>query len=126
MVEVQGILKEIYAVEINSRKHTWIIDEPVSLGGLDKGPKPDEILLSALISCMAITVRMYAERKEWEVNNVEVKLKLGEKIGDKTLIEKTIIIDGDLNEVQLTRLIDVSNRCPMAKLVSNSFEFKLV
>ena len=126
MVEVKGRSKDKYTVENITRKHTWTIDEPVALGGLDLGPKPDEVLLSALVSCKIITVKMYAERKGWDVQNVSVQLKLGEKVGDKTEIEKSIQIDGDVDETQLARLIDVSGRCPMAKLVANSFEFKLV
>ena len=126
MVEVIGSLKENYTVENSARKHTWNIDEPVALGGFDLGPKPDEVLLSALVSCKIITVKMYAERKGWDVQNISVQLKLGEKIGDKTEIEKSIQIEGELDEVQLARLVDVSGKCPVVKLVANSFEFKLV
>ena len=126
MVEVVGNLNEKYTIENKTKEHSWIVDEPKSIGGLDLGPKPDEVLLSALVSCKAITMKMYAERKGWDVQNVSVKLRMGEKIGDKTEIEKSIKIEGELDESQLARLIDVSGRCPMAKLVANSIEFKLV
>ncbi len=126
MVEVVGNLNEKYTVENKTKEHSWIVDEPKSIGGLDLGPKPDEVLLSALVSCKAITMKMYAERKGWDVQNVSVKLRMGEKIGDKTEIEKSIKIEGELDESQLARLIDVSGRCPIAKLVANSIEFKLV
>ena len=126
MVTVKGRLKENYTVENSARKHSWNLDEPIALGGLDLGPKPGETLLSALVSCKIITVKMYADRKGWDVQNVSVQLKLGEKVGYKTEIEKSIQIEGDLNEAQLARLIDVSGRCPVARLVANSFEFKLI
>lgn len=126
MVEVKGHLVEQYTVEINSNDKKWIVDEPKSLGGLDSGPKPDELLLSSLIGCKIITVKMYAQRKGWDVQNVSVILRLGEKKGDKTEIEKSISIDGELDEKQMTRLIEVSGRCPMVKLLSNSLEFKIL
>lgn len=126
MVGVTGMSKEKYTVENSARNHTWLVDEPVELGGADLAAKPDEILLSALTSCKIITVKMYAERKGWDVRKVSVKLVLGDKVGEKTEILKTIQIEGDLDETQMERLIQVSERCPVAKLLANSFEFRLI
>lgn len=126
MVEVKGVLKEKYTVENSAREHKWLIDEPTEIGGLDLAAKPSEMLLSALVSCKIITVKMYAARKGWDIKNISIELKLGEKVGDKTEIEKRIKIEGDFDEAQITRLIEISGRCPIAKLVSNSFEFKLM
>ena len=126
MVEVKGVLKEKFTVENSAREHTWLVDEPKELGGLDVAAKPTEILLSALVSCKIITVKMYASRKGWDIENISIELKMGEKIGDKTEIEKRVNIEGDFDETQITRLIEISGRCPVAKLVANSFEFKLM
>lgn len=126
MAEVRGHLKEKYTVENSARSHTWLVDEPIEVGGLDLAQKPSEQLLSALVSCKIITVKMYAERKGWDVKNIHVNLVLGDKIGDKTIIEKSIKYEGNLTQEQKERLTDISGRCPVAKLVANSFEFKIV
>jgi len=126
MVKVKGHLKEKYTVENSARNHTWLVDEPLEVGGLDLAQKPSEQLLSALVSCKIITVKMYAERKGWDVRNVFIELLLGDKIGEKTIIEKSIRFEGELNQEQIERLIEISGRCPVAKLLSNSFEYKLV
>ena len=68
---------------------------------------------------------MYASRKEWELENVIVKLKILDK-GEKTLIEKSISFEGNLDEKQQKRLLEISGRCPVVKMLSNSIEFKLV
>ena len=125
MIEVSGSLKEKYTVNNTARSHEWLADEPLDVGGMDLGPKPSELLLSALISCKIITIMMYAGRKGWEVQDVNISLKMGEK-SEITLIEKSISFTGNLDEAQTQRLIDVSARCPVAKMLGNSIEFKLV
>lgn len=126
MVEVKGHLREKYTVVNSARNHTWLVDEPIEVGGLDLAQKPTEQLLSALVSCKIITVKMYAERKEWDVQNIYIDLVLGDKEGDKIIIEKSIKFEGNLTQEQKDRLIEISGRCPVAKLVANSFEFKIV
>lgn len=126
MVEVKGHLKEKYTVENTARNHTWLVDEPIEVGGLDLAQKPTEQLLSALVSCKIITIKMYSERKGWDVQNIYIDLVLGDKVGDKTIIEKSIKYEGNLTQEQKDRLTEISGRCPVAKLVANSFEFKIV
>ena len=109
MIEVSGSLKEKYTVNNTARSHEWISDEPLDVGGMDLGPKPTELLLSALISCKIITIMMYAGRKDWEVQDVSISLKMGEK-AEITLIEKSISFTGDLDEAQTQRLIDAFHR----------------
>ena len=124
-IKIHATLSKGYLVENNSRKHVWVSDEPTDVGGTDEGPKPTELLLSALASCKLITVKMYASRKEWPLEDVDIQLTILEK-GDPTLIEKRIRFKGDLSEEQINRLIDISGRCPVAKMLAKSIEFKLV
>ncbi len=126
MVKVKGILKDKYTVENSARGHKWLVDEPLEIGGLDLAAKPSEMLLSALVSCKIITVKMYASRKGWDIKNISIELKMGEKVGDKTEIIKSVKIEGDLDLDQINRLIEISGRCPVARLVANSFEFKML
>ncbi len=125
MIEVSGQLNEQYTVDNKARSHRWISDEPLEAEGHDLGPKPTELLLSALISCKIITIKMYANRKGWDVKDVQITLRMGER-AERTVVEKSIAIDGDLDETQTQRLIAISARCPVAKMLENSIEIKLV
>ena len=124
-IELNAVLKDGFTVMNSSRGHKWISDEPIPIGGLDSGPSPKELLLSSLASCKLITVRMYAERKGWVVDRIDVRLKFLEQ-AEKTIIEKSISFSGDLDEAQTSRLTDISGRCPIVKMLSNSIEFKIV
>lgn len=125
MANIEASLKFGYLVENSTREHTWFSDEPADAGGTDKAAKPTEYLLSALASCMIITVKMYANRKEWKLDDIIVSLKILDK-GEKVLIEKRIRFQGVLDEKQQKRLLDISGRCPVAKMLANSVDFKLV
>jgi putative redox protein len=114
-----------YKVSFSSRDHTWMADEPIELGGGDHGPKPTELLLSALAGCKAITVKMYAKRKEWKLDSVNIDLEIIE-VGQPTKVSKKISFEGDLNEDQINRLIDISGRCPVVKMLSDSISFELI
>ncbi|MDX2362854.1 MAG: OsmC family protein [Crocinitomicaceae bacterium] len=114
-----------YCVKNTSRDHTWISDEPISIGGTNNGPKPTELLLSSLASCKLITLQMYAQRKGWTVEKADIQLTIVGK-EEKLIVEKSVQIEGDLTDDQIKRLIDISGRCPVAKMLSNSIEIKLL
>jgi putative redox protein len=125
-MDVKAKSLEGYQVEIQSGNHTWISDEPLGVGlGQDRGPSPYGLLLGALAACKLITVRMYADRKGWTLEDVEIKLK-HEKIrvgdGDEfespvgslvDSIETEVSFKGDLTPEQVERLAEISNRCPV-------------
>ncbi|WP_162984037.1 OsmC family protein, partial [Pseudomonas aeruginosa] len=68
-----------YRVTLGDDSHQWLSDVPAALGGADSGPSPHEILLSALGACTAITVAMYAQRKEWPLEGIDVQLNIVEE-----------------------------------------------
>ena len=123
--EISGKLRKGYTVLNEARKHHWFSDEPKDLEGLDLGPRPSELLLSSLISCKLITLKMYSDRKGWNIDDIKISLKIIDK-AEKITVEKKIIFNDKLNEKQKKRLTEISGRCPIAKLLSNSIEFKLV
>lgn len=125
MTELKASLIGTYTVKNQSRTHEWLADEPLDEGGDDQGPKPTEMLLSALASCKLITLKLYANRKEWDLQDIKIHLKILET-GDVTKIEKRIEFIGDLDDKQKDRLLDISGRCPVVKMLSNSIEFILV
>lgn len=122
---VKAALLEGYRVENKSRDLEWFADEPESIGGTNTAPKPSELLLSALTSCKLITMRMYAERKGWDVSGLKVDLEIIER-SDKTLLSKKITFPDNLDQAQRERLTEISGRCPVAKMVSDSFEYVIL
>lgn len=108
---VARIGRDQYRTEIEAGGHTLIADEPERMGGKNVGPAPYDLLLSALGACTAITLRMYAERKEWPLEAVLVDLTLsGDK--DHRKVDRVLHITG-LDEAQAARLADVAERTPV-------------
>jgi putative redox protein len=124
-IALKAALKEGYTVDNFSRDHFWIADEPKDLGGNDRGPKPTELLLSSLASCKLITMQMYASRKGWDIGEVDIELEILD-VKETTIIEKKLTFRNELDGKQQQRLIEISGRCPVAKMLKQSVEFKIV
>jgi putative redox protein len=106
-----------YLVTHRGGNNVWHADEPQAEGGGDTGPAPFELLLSALGSCTAITLRMYAQRKGWPLEDVDVKLSL-EKTTTGTAIDRQIVLHGALSAEQRERLLQIANACPVHKTLT--------
>lgn len=104
--------------EITCGKHTFLSDEAPPEGG-DDGMDAHQLMLAALGSCQAITLRLYAQRKGWDLGEVTVQLT-SERIGNgKEHLESHITSTGDLDEEQRRRLEEIAGRCPISKLLKN-------
>ena len=101
-----------YAVDIQAGKHRLVADEPASHGGNNVGPGPFSLLLSGLVACTAITLRMYAQRKGWNLTAVDVAAQLFRE-GSASHIDRTLALHGDLDEAQTARLLEVSEKTPV-------------
>ena len=110
-----------YQTEITSATgNTLIADEPQSAGGNDTGFSPSELLNSALAACTDITLRMYAERKKWNLTSVKTTVSYERDTNAKTTaMKREITMTGDLTEEQRQRLLDIANRCPIHEVLSN-------
>lgn len=102
--------KDHYRTEINVSGHDLIGDEGPGLGGQNLGPAPYDFLLAGLGACTAITLRMYAEKKGWPLESLDVALRLSGK--EEKRIDRTLTIVG-LDAEQRARLADVAERTPV-------------
>lgn len=110
-----------YQQRVQAGRHAWCSDEPESLGGNDAGPAPFDFLMAALGSCTSITLRMYAERKNLELHKISVHLEHEKTEVDGTPrdhIRRHITLEGNLDEAQRQRLLDIANKCPVFRTLS--------
>jgi len=115
---------EHYRTEVTMREHTIIGDEPLKAGGNNSGPTAHELLVASLAQCTSITLRMYADNKGWKLNRVEVDAemqRITESGVQKNNIVMKITLDGDLDDEQRKRLLDISGRCPVHKTLRSAF-----
>jgi len=123
-----------YKTVINAGSHVWISDEPQP-HGKDLGPTPYDHLLAALGSCVAMTLRMYADRKGWGLEQVEVHLDQDRVYfkdcedcesddGYVHIIEKRVKLIGDLTSEQKQRLFEISDRCPVNKTLLREIKIR--
>jgi putative redox protein len=105
-----------YHTEILTAGHSLVADEPESVGGTDTGPTPTGLLMAALGACTTITLRMYADRKEWPLEEIGVRLqhtKLKTSDPKTTEISQTLELVGPLSAEQRDRLLEIAHRCPV-------------
>jgi putative redox protein len=106
-----------YTVTLQDGTHEWLADEPAAIGGADAGPTPTQLLLSSLGACTAITLKMYAQRKQWLLEAVDVALGF-ERSAEGPRITRRIELRGSLDTAQRERLLQIANACPVHKLLS--------
>lgn len=113
--------KELYRTEIKSSSGNIVIaDEPHTNGGQDLGFSPKELLVSALAACTSATLRMYADRKGWNLEEVSVDVELvRDDAANKTIIKRNLHLTGNLDDEQRTRLLSIANSCPVHKILTN-------
>ncbi len=113
-----------FRTEILASGHALVADEPRSVGGTNTGPTPYDLLVAGLGACTAMTLRMYADRKAWDLTAVAVKLQHAkvhaedcdcqtEASGRIDKIDRAIRLEGNLSDQQRSRLIEIAERCPV-------------
>ena len=126
-----------YRTEITVEQHTIIADEPVRDGGTDQGPTPYDLIVAALGACTAITLRMYADRKGWPVEEIIVHLRHGRSYAEDDRncenapvrldqIDRAIELHGDLTPEQRQRLLEIADKCPVHRTLDAGVKIKTV
>ena len=122
--------------DIHSDDHHWLADEPKRLGGDNLGPDPYEHLLAALGACTSMTIRMYANRKSWPLEDVSVHLThrreyledcadCDEGQGSKLeILRRVIRLTGDLDVEQRNRLMEIADRCPVHRTLEGHLQIE--
>jgi uncharacterized OsmC-like protein/pimeloyl-ACP methyl ester carboxylesterase len=124
-----------FMLDVFSDTHQWIADEPSRVGGNNAGPDPYEHLLAAVGTCTAMTIRMYAARKQWPLDNAEIILKHDrehttdcESCEDRPtqldVIDREIKLHGNLDESQRARLMQIADKCPVHRTLTGQLEIR--
>jgi len=119
--------------EINAGAHTFYADEPVDAGGDNAGPDPYELLLAALGACTSMTLQLYARRKGWPLEDVEVRMSHRRDYARDCQdcdtqpvqidqIERRITLKGQLDQAQRTRLLEVAEKCPVHRTLTGTIK----
>ena len=130
-----NIVNDNFTTSIQTKNHTLIADEPESIGGSDFGPSPYEYLNASLAACTVMTLKMYAERKKWDLREVFVYISHSRKHSDdlNVDVEKPKYLDhiskklkfvGNLDASQKERLKEISSRCPVHRTLESEVIFE--
>lgn len=115
-----------YRTEIKSASGNIVIaDEPQEMGGKNLGFSPSELLASALASCTLITLRMYIDRKQWDVTEINISVDFEKNTEQNvSLLSRKIEIIGNVDEAQKERLLKIANSCPIHKTLTNTIQIQ--
>ena len=125
------ISTQTYLCTISWRNGTLLMDEPESVGGRDLGPDPFSTLLASLAGCTLSTLRMYIDRKGWDIPEINISLNLtqgsslqGEQAKQtnpelETTISRTITFPTNISDEQKERLLLIAEKCPISKILKN-------
>jgi putative redox protein len=106
--------------------HGLRVDEPADRGGADTGPRPTQLLGTSLAGCIAITMEMYADRKGWDIGQVEVDVEVGYEGPVPTTYEVGVRLPAELDDEQRRRLLVVATKCPVHKVLAGEAHVTVV
>lgn len=120
-----------FTTEVYAGNHVFLADEPKEVGGNDMGPTPYQLLNAALGTCTAMTLKMYADRKKWNLDKVTVRLSHSKQHvkdgsdpeGEHSKVEvfhRKLSIEGELNDSQRQLLLEIANKCPVHRTLTES------
>ncbi len=117
--------QEKFKTTIKTATNTLIVDEPLELEGQDLGFSPKELLTAALGSCTIITLKMYANLKDWDLTDVKIDVTFDwDNEASKSKFTRKIELIGNLTEEQRERLLKIADKCPVHKVLMNPTEIE--
>jgi putative redox protein len=118
---------EGYKHEVEVDGHTVVVDEPADDGGTDAGPSPSRLLAASLASCTAITIAMYAGRREWDIEGLEVSVDFGgaPKGADTAHFTVNLTIPEGLDEEQVDKIRTIAAKCPVHRTLTGRIEIEI-
>jgi putative redox protein len=136
-VVVRETHRGTFQQEVIVGRHRFLADEPVSVGGMDSGPGPYDLLLAGLGACTAMTLRLYAERKQLPLRQATVRLRHSRihasdcaacetTEGMVDHIERAISLDGELDAEQRARLMEIADKCPVHRTLESEIDIRTV
>ena len=111
---------QAYVTRITTGTHSLTADEPPANGGKDAGPAPYDLLTASLTACTTITLRMYADRKGWEISAIEVGVHFGRDDSGLETIERTLAFTGRLDKTQKARLLEIAEKTPVTRTLKRA------
>lgn len=123
--------RENYVTKVTHRNHEYFTDEPTEVGGKDKYTTPQELLLGALASCVATTLRMYANRKGWDLGTIHVDVTMRSIKTDHGAEFEfnqhfTFGNSANLTIEQMNRLVQIAKKCPVAQIIQKDIKIRHV
>lgn len=119
------IERTLYETHLWTGSQVIVVDEPVEVGGQDRGMRPGELLAGALASCTIITLRMYADRKGWPLDSAVVHVDYtSDPVAKRSLFKMRLILNGNLSNEQRARLLEMADRCPIHRALQNPIDFE--
>jgi putative redox protein len=126
-----------YTNLVRSGQHSFLADEPVDVGGADAGPSPYDLLAASLAACKSMTMRMYANQKNWKLETASVSVKHDKvhaadcedcetREGKIDVFTVSITLEGNLDEAQRAKLIEISGKCPVHRTLMGEVKIRTV
>jgi uncharacterized OsmC-like protein/alpha-beta hydrolase superfamily lysophospholipase len=117
-----------FQLQVRTGKHLLFADEPDSFGGLDSGPSPFQLLGAALAACMTMTVRLYAERKQWAVKRIRTAVGHTRELDQvpRDRFDVRLAFEGELDDEQRARMIEIAGKCPVHKALTEGARFTIM
>jgi len=143
MADAEGVVvvrggAQGFVQEVTAGRHHLVADEPVAVGGTDRGPGPYDLLMSALGSCMSMTIALYARTKKWPLETVTIRLTHSRVyakdcrdcvVRDDTLLDRidtAVQLSGPLTAEQERKLMEVAHKCPVHRTLKSQIEIREV
>lgn len=116
-----------FAHDVEVSGHSIVVDEPLEDGGNDEGPNPSSVLAAALASCTAITIAMYSERKEWDIDGLIVSVDFpgSPKAGENAHFDIDLTMPAGLDAEQRERITVIAGKCPVHRALVSDVQIEI-